>query len=204
VSLELYAAFVAATAALMLIPGPNVALIVANSVAHGARHGLLTVAGTTSAAIPQLLVAALGMTALLSTLGQWFEALRWAGVAYLGWLGVQHWRAPAADLAQAQPAPPLTRVFGRGVVVSLANPKTLLFYGAFFPQFVSAEGDVAAQLVLLCSTYLAVAALIDSGWALAAARARRLLARRGRWRNRLTAGLLFGAGAGLALARQGR
>ena len=201
--MELYLAFVAATVLLMLIPGPNVALIVANSVAYGARYGLLTVAGTSAAMIPQLVVAALGMAALLGAVGQWFEWLRWAGVAYLLWLGVQHWRAPAADLTRAEPAAPLkARIFGRGLLVSLTNPKTLLFYGAFFPQFVSADAAIGPQVALLAATFLAIAVAVDSGWALLAGRARPLLARRGRLRNRLTGGLLIGAAAGLAIARR--
>src|SRR5687768_17850222 len=93
IDLHLYAAFVAAVTILMLIPGPNVALIVANSVAHGARYGLLTVAGTSSAMVLQLAVTALGMTELLETLGSWFEWVRWIGVAYLLYLGVSYWRA---------------------------------------------------------------------------------------------------------------
>jgi homoserine/homoserine lactone efflux protein len=75
-------AFVLATVVLMLIPGPNVALIVANSVAYGAQYGLLTVAGTSSAMVAQLALTALGMTELLGTLGVWFEWVRWAGVGY--------------------------------------------------------------------------------------------------------------------------
>lgn len=201
--MELYFAFVAATVLLMLIPGPNVALIVANSVAYGTRYGLLTVAGTSAAMVPQLLVAALGMAALLAAVGTWFEWLRWAGVAYLAWLGVQHWRAPAENLTRTRPEPPLkARIFGRGLLVSLTNPKTLLFYGAFFPQFVSAEAAIGPQVALLSATFLAIAVTVDSGWALLAGRARPLLARRGRLRNRLTGGLLIGAAAGLAMARR--
>ncbi len=201
--MELYLAFVAATVLLMLIPGPNVALIVANSVAYGTRYGLLTVAGTSAAMVPQLLVAALGMAALLASLGAWFEWLRWAGVAYLVWLGVQHWRAPAVDLTRTAPEPPVkARIFGRGLLVSLTNPKTLLFYGAFFPQFVSPDAAPGPQVALLSATFLATALAVDSGWALLAGRARPLLARRGRLRNRLTGGLLIGVAAGLAMARR--
>ena len=103
IDLHLYAAFVAAVTVLMLIPGPNVALIVANSVAHGARYGLLTVAGTSSAMVLQLAVAALGMTELLGTLGSWFEWVRWIGVGYLLWLGVSYWRAAPVDLTKTSP-----------------------------------------------------------------------------------------------------
>ena len=130
-SLELYLAFAAATAVLMAIPGPNVALIVAGSVAHGPRHGLATVAGTSAAMVVQLAVVALGMAQVLGRLGGWFEWVRWIGVAYLLWLGVRAWRAPAEVLSQAgAPAPSTRRAFVRGLIVSLTNPKTLFFYGA--------------------------------------------------------------------------
>ena len=84
----LYLAFVAAVTVLMLIPGPNVALIAGNSVAYGPKYGVLTVAGTSSAMVIQLALTALGMTELLGTLGTWFEWLRWIGVVYLFYLGV--------------------------------------------------------------------------------------------------------------------
>src|SRR6185369_16297618 len=95
---SLYLAFIAAVTVLMVIPGPNVALIVANSVAHGSRYGLLTVAGTSTAMLLQLGLVAVGMTPLLGALGSWFELLRWIGVAYLVYLGIREWRAPAVDL----------------------------------------------------------------------------------------------------------
>jgi homoserine/homoserine lactone efflux protein len=198
----LYLAFIAAVSALMLLPGPNVALIVSNSVAYGPRFGLLTVAGTSTAMCLQLALTALGMTGVLSALGGWFEWLRWVGVAYLVWLGVVHWRAPAVDLTEVPPEPGSARaIFLRGLLVSLTNPKTLLFYGAFFPQFITQARPVGAQIAILSLTFLAVALLIDGSWALIAGRARGLLAARGRLRNRLSGGLLIGAGAALALAR---
>jgi threonine/homoserine/homoserine lactone efflux protein len=201
---QLYLAFVLAVAILMLIPGPNVALIVANSVAYGARYGLLTVAGTSAAMVAQLSLTAFGMTELLALLGAWFEWLRWLGVAYLVWLGIALWRAPPDDLGATPSAPTSRRaVFTRALLVSLVNPKTLLFYGAFFPQFIAPGPDLGGQIALLCATFLALAVLIDGGWALAASRARRLLASRGRLRHRLSGGLLIGAGLGLALARRG-
>jgi len=198
----LFLAFAAAVTVLMLIPGPNVALIVANSVAHGSRYGLLTVAGTTSAMLPQLGLTALGMTQTLGMLGLWFEWLRWVGALYLIWLGVAYWRAPAVDLTRMAPEPKSPRaIYTRALLVSLTNPKTLLFYGAFFPQFVTLNGNVPEQLAVLSATFLALAAGIDSVWALAAGRARGLLATRGRLRNRLSGALLIGAGAAVGLAR---
>jgi len=197
----LFAAFLAATAALMLIPGPNVALIVANSLSFGPRAGLMTVAGTSAAMVAQLAVASLGLTALLGALSNAFETLRWIGVAYLVLLGIRAWRAPTEDLSRTRPLKP-RQAFGRGFFVSLTNPKTLAFYAAFLPQFLNPAAPLLPQMAILSVTFVAVAVVIDSGWALAAGRARGLVARFGRARNRLTGAILIGAAAGLALARR--
>lgn len=201
--LSLYLTFVLATAILILIPGPNVSLIVANSVAYGTRYGLLTVAGTSSAVLVQVIITALGMTAVLGTLAYWFEWIRWIGVAYLVYIGIQQWRADPIDLTRTRPQPKSFRaIYLRGLLVSLSNPKTLLFFGAFFPQFISMDADPQPQIVLLSLTFLVVAALLDGAWAILAGRVRRFLGSRGRLRNRLSGGLLIGAGLGLALARR--
>jgi len=195
-------AFVLATLVLLLIPGPNVALIVANSVAYGARYGLLTVAGTSAAMMVQLGLTGLGMAGLLGVAGSLFGWVRWLGVIYLLVAGVRQWRAPVADLTgvRAQPRS-AALILLRGLLVSLTNPKTLLFYGAFLPQFVTAGRPLAPQVAVLSLVFLTMAVAVDSGWAFAAGRARPLLARRGRLRNRLSGGMLVGAGVGLALAR---
>ncbi len=201
--LDLYLAFVLACVVLIVIPGPNVALIVANSVAHGARFGLLTVAGTSSAVVVHLTLTVLGASAVLALLAASFDWLRWLGVAYLVWLGIAAWRAPAIDLAQVRPqARSARRIFARGFLVGLTNPKTLLFYGAFLPQFIVPGPTASDQLLLLAATFLAIAVVLDGVWALLAARLRALLVAHVRLRNRLTGGLLVGAGVGLALARR--
>lgn len=201
--LDLYLAFVLACVILIVIPGPNVALIVANSVAHGARYGLITVAGTSSAVLVHLALTVLGTSAVLAFLASSFDWLRWMGVAYLLWLGVSAWRAPAADLSRVGPQARSARlIFWRGFLVGLTNPKTLLFYGAFFPQFITPGAEAPDQLLLLAATFLVVATVLDGVWALLASRLRTLLVAHGRLRNRLTGGLLMGAGLGLALARR--
>jgi homoserine/homoserine lactone efflux protein len=203
IALDLYLAFVLACVVLIVIPGPNVALIVANSVAHGARFGLLTVAGTSSAVVVQLSLTVLGASAVLNFLAASFDWLRWLGVVYLVWLGIAAWRAPAVDLAQVRPqARSAQRILVRGFLVGLTNPKTLLFYGAFLPQFITPGPTAPDQLLLLAVTFLVVAVILDSGWALLAGRLRVLLMAHVRLRNRLTGGLLVGAGVGLALARR--
>jgi homoserine/homoserine lactone efflux protein len=203
VDFHLYAAFVFAVTVLMLLPGPNVALIVASSLSHGRQYGLLTVAGTSLAMVPQLLLTIFGMSSFLMLVAEWVSWLRWLGVAYLVYLGVKAWRTKPADLArvQAQPKSRL-RIFARGFLVSLSNPKTLLFYGAFFPQFVRVERDATSQLTLLALTFLALALVIDSAWALFAGSVRPLLVRHPVARQRTTGALLVSGALGLALSRR--
>jgi homoserine/homoserine lactone efflux protein len=199
-SWPLYATFVLSVTALMLIPGPNVALIVAASLARGPKAGLATVAGTCAAMVPQLALTSLGMTVALNEAARAFSVLRWLGVAYLVWLAFRAFAAPETALALTPER--RSSLFLRGLVVSLSNPKTLLFFAAFFPQFLDASAPAPAQLLLLSATFLALAALIDGGWALAAGQVGGWLRLGGRARNRLTGGLMLGAGLGLALARK--
>ncbi len=202
-SWPLYLAFVGAVVILVLIPGPNVALIIANSVAHGVRYGLLTILGSSAAMAIQLSVATLGMGSLLAALSQGFGALRWAGVAYLLWLGYRSWREPPTDLTAIPAQPRSARVIVlRGFFVSLTNPKTLFFLSAFLPQFVDPARDPTPQLWTLSVTFLVLAMTLDSGWAALAARFRNVLTANGRLRNRIAGGFFAGAGIGLALARQ--
>ncbi|GAB0120201.1 LysE family translocator [Acidisoma sp. 7E03] len=197
---HLYWGFVAVTFILGCIPGPNVALIMANSVSHGVRYGLATVAGTLAAQVIQLVAVALGLTALLQGLGTWFAVVRWLGVAYLLYLGWRQWRAPVVDLSRIQAGArvPLSAMLPRAAAVSLTNPKTLLFLGALFPQFVSTHHPVLPQVGLLAATFLVIIGIMDSSWALLAGQLRGLLGRHGRLRNRLSGGMMIAAAAGLA------
>jgi threonine/homoserine/homoserine lactone efflux protein len=194
-------AFILAVILLMLIPGPNVSLIVANSVAHGARYGLMTVAGTASAMVVQLILTCLGLHEALGLAGRFFGWLRWAGVAYLIWLGIKAWGAPVAG---AEGLPKSTEaVLGRAFFVSLTNPKTLFFYGALFPQFIDPHRSDWRQMLVLSGSFIITAVLVDAGWAFGANGLRQVITRYGRLQNRLTGGLLIGAGVGLAAARHG-
>lgn len=198
----LFLAFSVAVVILALTPGPNLALIVANSVAHGPRYGLLTIAGTSSAMVVQLGFTALGMTGLMGTLGTWFEWIRWIGVAYLVYLGIAQWRTPAIGLGATPPQVKSARaICGRAFFISLTNPKILFFFGAFFPQFVDPVEPFGPQIALLSATFLVLIVIVDVGWAFAAGRARGILSAHERLRNRISGGLLIGAGIGLAFAR---
>jgi homoserine/homoserine lactone efflux protein len=175
-------------------------LITANSIAYGTRFGLLTVAGTSCAMLPQLVVTALGLTAMLGLMAQFFEGLRWAGVIYLG---LRAWRARAVDLTRVKAVvKSASSIWLRGFLISLGNPKTLLFYGAFLPQFIMPDRPVLPQIILLSITFLVLAVTVDSGWAVLAGRTRHLLMGRGRLRNRLTGTLMLAAGFGLAITQR--
>ncbi len=201
-SLSSYLGFLLATVALVLLPGPNVALIVGNSLAGGKRLGLAIILGTASAAALQVGATVFGLALLLASAAPVFAWLRWLGVVYLAVLGLRAWfAAPVALDAGAAPRS-VRRAVATGFAVSLTNPKTLLFLGAFLPQFVDPQGNAGAQLLLLGGTFVVVSAALDCGWALLASRFGGLIALRPRLRNRMVGGTLIGAACGLALAHE--
>jgi threonine/homoserine/homoserine lactone efflux protein len=190
---------VGATTILVMIPGPNVALIVANSIHYGFRTGSVTVLGTTFGVAIQLAAVVLGMAAIIEFAADAMTWIRWAGVMYLVWFGSCTWNEPAKDLRSVTAVP---AVFWRGCMLAAINPKTLMFNAAFLPQFVSADGNTAGQLSLVAAIFLAVLLIGDMLWALTAGAARPLLDRCAGVRNRLTGGFLVAAGVGLALSRR--
>jgi len=187
-----------ATAVLVAIPGPNVALIVANSLRFGLREGAVTVSGTTLGVALQLGLVVLGMTVLIEVAAEALAWVRWAGVAYLVYLGVCTWRQPVEELGEIDAKP---AIFWRACMIAAINPKTLLFSAAFLPQFLPA-GAGAVKFVLIATVFLSVLLLGDLLWAAFASSARKLLVDYGRFRNRLTGGFLIAAGIGLALSRK--
>ena len=191
------AALILATSVLVLIPGPNVALIVANSLQSGFRMGVMTVLGTTVGVALQLALVVAGMATLLEFAADAFSWIRWAGVVYLLWLGIQTWRQPPADLATVTAAP---RMFWRGCVLAVVNPKTLLFNAAFIPQFVNEASP--GQFALVSTVFLCMLFLGDVAWAFFASSARTLLLGFGSLRNRITGAFLVAAGVGLAVSRR--
>ena len=187
-----------ATAILVLIPGPNVALIVANSLRYGFREGAVTVLGTTLGVALQLALVIVGVAAVIEFAAEALAWLRWGGVAYLIFLGIRVWREPATPLDAVLARP---TVFWHACVVAAINPKTLLFNAAFIPQFIP-EGADTFDLMLTVAVFLSVLLVGDLLWAAFATSARRLLSRYGRLRNRLTGAFLVAAGIGLALSRR--
>ena len=204
VPLELYLAFIAASALLILTPGPMVAYVVGTTLSRGLRHGLVAVAGSMVASAIQLGIVAVGLAALLSMAGEAFFWLKWIGAAYLVYLGIRALRQPPDSLDPDGSASTVSerRTFVEAFLVNLTNPKGLLFHGAFLPLFISPMSPAGPQLLVLAITFLVVGGVLDSMWALTASRTRPLLVRAGRWRNRITGGVLLTAAAGLALVRK--
>jgi len=202
-SVELYLAFVVATGLLIAIPGPNIALIVANSLSYGTRYGLLTVAGTSATQAVQLALVVFGFAAMMAALGAAFDWIRWIGVAYLVYLGLKSLRSSNNDLDKPAAERKSSKlIFGEAVLVSATNPKVLLFYGAFFPQFLDDSRPLLPQLLLLAITFWVIAVVLDSIWAMGASRLRPVLVSAGRWHQRVTGGVLLTAAAVLAAARR--
>lgn len=202
-SLQVYLAYVAACIALAILPGPIVTLVIANGLRHGTRAALTNIAGAQVGLVIVIGIVAVGLTSLMATMGYWFEWVRFAGAAYLVWLGIKLVRAPVLlERSDQPPAPPRGGFFLQGFLVLLSNPKVLVFFGAFIPQFVDMNRDHLSQVLLLGITFTVIAALSDGAYALLAGRAGKILsAQRARLVSRISGGFMIGGGIWLALAR---
>ena len=201
-SLQLYLAFVAACIALALLPGPVVTLVIANGLRHGTRAALINMAGVQAGLAIVIGIVAVGLTSLMATMGYWFDWVRFAGAAYLVWLGIKLIWSPVEGVNADAPPPPRGGFFVQGFVVLLANPKVLVVFGAFIPQFMDMSKDQASQVALLGVTFMVIAGLTDAIYALLAGRARRFFsARRTRLLSRISGGFMVGGGIWLALIR---
>jgi threonine/homoserine/homoserine lactone efflux protein len=202
-SLQLYLAYVAACIALALLPGPNVTLVIANGLRYGTRAALINIVGAQVGLAIVIAVVGIGLTSLVATMGYWFDWVRLAGAAYLIWIGINLVLRPAAIATpDTPPAPPRGGFFLQGMLVLLSNPKALLFFGAFIPQFVDLKANQLWQVAVLGFTFMVFASLTDAGYALLAGRARALLSeKRTRLLSRVSGGFMIGGGLWLALTR---
>jgi homoserine/homoserine lactone efflux protein len=198
---DLFAAYLIITVVLVLTPGPIVTLVIATGASQGVRAALATVAGTTLGNAFLIAAIALGLSWVLQNAGVLFEMLRWAGAAYLIWLGVKAW------LHAGAPATAVTKKginFSRGLTVALTNPKTIAFFTAFLPQFVDPKLPAVPQLAVMCIVSVLLAAVTDSGWAIASGlgRAWFIKPQRAKLLGRLSGIALIGGGIWLSLARR--
>jgi threonine/homoserine/homoserine lactone efflux protein len=163
-----FLAFVVASLVLAVTPGPAVLYIVTRTVSQGRAAGVASVGGVALGNLGNAAGASFGLAALLAVSATAFTALKIAGAAYLVWLGVQALRAPGGGPPGDVPRVPPRRIFRDGFVVALLNPKTAIFFAAFLPQFIDPARPAALQGALLGAVFVAVAALTDSAYVLAA------------------------------------
>lgn len=185
---------------MVIVPGPTVTLIIANSVHHGKRAGLLNTVGTQVGLSVMIAIVGIGLTSLIEAAGHRFDWLRLAGAAYLVRLG---WKMVRSTGEAAEVTPPRGGFLMQGALVALSNPKTLIFFGAFFLQFIDPARDYGLQIAIMGVTAMLFAAVSDSAYAIAAGRAGRALsAKRVRVMTRLSGGFLIGGGVWLAVSRR--
>ncbi|ERH52429.1 LysE family translocator [Pseudomonas sp. MDMC216] len=202
-ALELWLVYFVATLGLALTPGPNSLLALTHGGLYGARMALATILGGVVGFSTLIALAMFGLSALLKTAPNALLALKWIGGAYLIWLGVQLWRSPPMNLILADSGvrPSTSRLFRQGLLSALSNPKVILFYGAFLPQFVDPQRGLAVQFVVMAATFAVVEFLVELLLALLAFRVRPWLQRGGRAFNRSCGVLFVLIGVALPLAR---
>jgi homoserine/homoserine lactone efflux protein len=202
-TLESYLAFCAAAAALAVVPGPTVTVIIANSLRHGTRAGLMNVAGTQAGFVIWLTIAALGLGAAIQVMGIWFDVLRYAGAAYLVWLAIKLFRS-RGDLAVAvDRTRPKGSFFLQGFIVIMSNPKMLVLFGAMIPPFITGGGDPMWQILLMGLSFMVIAGVGDIAYALMAGKAGAFLSR-SRIRVLEIVSGCFLLGGGIWMALRGR
>jgi threonine/homoserine/homoserine lactone efflux protein len=205
-SLELWLAFVAASAVLLIIPGPTILTVISYSVSHGRRANLPLVAAVALGDSTALVVSLLGLGALLASSAFWFTVVKFAGGLYLLFLGIKLLRAGVSPTEVLAPAAPGSRwkLFANTYLVTALNPKGIVFFVAFLPQFLNPAANVTQQLWVLATTFVGMAALNATLYAVFAGSARQLLASpRAQRRFNLSGGaLLSAAGVWALLAKR--
>ncbi len=184
-TVEHWLAFAAASAVLLVIPGPTMLLVITHALAHGRRVARASVAGVALGDFTAMTASMLGLGALLATSALLFTALKWIGAAYLIWLGVKLWRAPVGPMpdGSAQTAPgesdevSARRIFLHTYAVTALNPKSIVFFVAFLPQFLNPAAPLLPQMVVFETTFLVLATVNASLYAALAFAARRAVTR---------------------------
>ncbi len=198
--------FALASAALIVVPGPTVTVIIANSLANGARAGLFNVLGTQLGLASMLLLFTAGFSVIVERLGSVFDVVRVVGAVYLVWLGIKLWRAnggtfDAGSGEKIRAARSDAWYVRQGVFVIWANPKILMLFGAFIPQFVNPANEVVPQVLTLGLVFMVIATFFDVIYALAAGRMGQWLSKqRARVAERCAAAFLIVGGVWLALS----
>jgi threonine/homoserine/homoserine lactone efflux protein len=201
---ETWAAFTAASALLMIIPGPTILLVISYALGQGWRAALPMAIGVALGDFTAMTLSMLGLGALLATSATIFTILKWVGAAYMIWLGIKLWRAGGSLNAQPRnDGASMARMLGHAWIVTALNPKSIIFFVAFLPQFLNPHADFLTQMVVFETTFLILAFANALGFALVASRARAAI-RNERIvgaANKVGGSLLIGAGILTATAR---
>lgn len=203
-SVETWAAFVLASAVLLVIPGPTILLVVSYALGRGWKVAAPVATGVALGDLTAMTLSMLGVGALLASSAGLFTALKWIGAAYLIWLGVKLWRAGGTLEAEARTeAAPAARMLAHAWLVTTLNPKSIVFFVAFLPQFLDPSRSFWVQMAIFEATFVTLAFANAFGYAILAARARRLASspRAIRLVNRLGGTALIAAGAAAVTVR---
>ena len=204
-SLETWILFLFASVALSVTPGPNGLLSLNHGVRFGVRRAVFTALGSITGMSLLIAVSMAGLGAVLSASQTAFSVLKWIGAAYLVWLGIRMWRSPAMQLGSADSEALLIRprtAFSHGFFVAISNPKALLFFATFLPQFVDPQASLVWQSVIFAVTFAAIEFTYEVLLAGAAGRLAPWIERHGRVFNRITGGAFVGVGAMVATSQR--
>ena len=203
IELSILLPYVLACVLFSVIPGPSVSVVVANSLASGTRAGLLTILGTEIAMLVMVTIVALGLDMVMNVVAEAFVFIKLAGAAYLIWIGWKMFSSSGQLDFRAGERLPVVRYLWQGAVVNLSNPKTLLFLGAFLPQFVDTSRPAFGQIMVLGLIVMAVATASDCVYAVLAGRARQVLTvARVRMMSRVSGVILMLGGVWLAFQKR--
>lgn len=201
---ETWLAFSAASALLMIIPGPTIILVISYALGQGWRAALPMAIGVALGDFTAMTLSMLGLGALLATSATIFTALKWAGAAYMVWLGIKLWRAGGSlNASPRRDGATMMRMLGHAWLVTALNPKSIIFFVAFLPQFLDPHGDFMTQMLIFETTFLVLAFANALGYAAVASRARQAI-RNDKLvgaANKVGGSLLIGAGILTATAR---
>jgi threonine/homoserine/homoserine lactone efflux protein len=199
--LQTWLVYLAASIGLSLSPGPNGLLALTHGAIHGHRKALFTISGGVLGFVALIALSMFGIGALLQASVAWLTVLKWVGGAYLVWLGIQLWRAPAMDVSAASGGDARRggELFREGLLSAVTNPKALLFFAAFLPQFIDPGRSLLVQFAVMAATFGVVEFLYELAIAHAAHRISPLLRRSGRRFNKACGGIFMGIGVAMPL-----
>lgn len=186
---------------LSLSPGPNGLLALTHGVLHGSRKTLFTISGGALGFVIVIALCMFGIGALIKSSVVWLSVLKWVGGAYLVWLGIQVWRSPpmATSAHTGVVVTSSWSLFRQGTLASITNPKVLLFFSAFLPQFLDPQNSLMHQFVIMAATFVITEFFAEFILASAASRIRPWLARAGRGFNRACGGIFMAIGVALPI-----